>query len=78
MTPTEFITWMKGFVKAVDDYTITPKHWSDIKEMLKTVEETPIAYSVKIDSSSVVGVSNTAKITDTTYNNDTLSTNTVF
>lgn len=75
MTPNEFATWMKGFVKAVDDYTITPKHWSDIKEMLKTVDDSPTSYTVKLNES--VGVNNTAHITDTTYNQDALSTNTI-
>ena len=76
MTPIEFATWMKGFVKAVDDYTITPKHWSDIKEILKTVDDTPTSYTVKLNETSGVGVNNTAQITNMTYNQDVLSTNT--
>ena len=38
MTPSEFITWMKGFAQAANGYNITPKQWDDIKEQLGKVD----------------------------------------
>jgi len=77
MTPIEFVTWMKGFVQAVDDYTITPKHWSDIKEKLKVVGEPQTTHTINISGGT--GTTNsTAHVTGKTPNQDVLSTNTVF
>jgi len=37
LTATEFVTWLKGFVAAANNFTVTPKQWDDIKEKLSTV-----------------------------------------
>jgi hypothetical protein len=37
MTSNEFIFWLKGFTKGVNDSNITPSQWSHIKDMLDTV-----------------------------------------
>ena len=40
MTPEEFVIWLKGFATAASDFTLTPKQWDDLKEMLETVKLT--------------------------------------
>lgn len=37
MTPNDFIIWFRGFVKASNNYNITPKQWDDIREQLEKV-----------------------------------------
>lgn len=38
MTPVEFVIWLKGFAKAANNFTLTPKQWDDIKEHLDAVD----------------------------------------
>jgi hypothetical protein len=38
MTPEEFVIWLKGFATAANNFTLTPKQWDDLKEMLETVK----------------------------------------
>lgn len=38
MTSNEFIFWLRGFTKGVDDSNITPTQWQHIKDMLNTIE----------------------------------------
>jgi hypothetical protein len=39
MNAKEFVIWLRGFTKACNDYTATPKQWDHIKEMLEEVED---------------------------------------
>jgi len=38
MSERDFIIWLKGFVEASHDYSVTPKQWDAIKEKLKDVK----------------------------------------
>lgn len=38
MTPNEFAIWLKGFAKAANNFTLTPKQWDDVKEKLDQVK----------------------------------------
>lgn len=38
MTPTEFVIWLKGFVQAAPNFTITPQQWDDLREQLDKVK----------------------------------------
>lgn len=38
MTPEEFIIWLRGFAEAANEYNITPKQWSIVKEKLDSVQ----------------------------------------
>ena len=38
MTPKEFVTWLKGFVQAAPNFTITPQQWDDLREQLDNVK----------------------------------------
>jgi len=40
MTSKEFVIWLRGFVAASHNYNITPKQWDELKDTLKTVEDT--------------------------------------
>lgn len=37
MTSEEFVTWLKGFAKAANEYNVTPKQWQDVKDKLDMV-----------------------------------------
>ena len=37
MTPSEFVIWFRGFVKAANTFNITPKQWDSICEYLEKV-----------------------------------------
>lgn len=37
MTPEEFIIWLRGFAEAANEYNVTPKQWSIVKEKLDLV-----------------------------------------
>ena len=37
MTPNEFIIWLRGFVQASSNFTLTPKQFDDLKEQLDKV-----------------------------------------
>jgi hypothetical protein len=38
MTPNEFVTWLKGFSQAANNFTLTPKQWDDVREQLDKVK----------------------------------------
>ena len=38
MTPNEFVIWLKGFIQASSNFTLTPKQFDDMKEQLDRVE----------------------------------------
>ena len=46
MTSQEYTQWLKGFLDAVDNYSITKKQFDAIREKLKEVEDTPIGVSI--------------------------------
>jgi hypothetical protein len=37
MTPNEFVIWLKGFIQAANNFTLTPKQFDDLKEQLNKV-----------------------------------------
>jgi ribosomal protein S24E len=39
MTPQEFVHWFRGFAQAANNYTLTPKQWDDVREMLAKVKD---------------------------------------
>ena len=41
MTSQEYTQWLKGFLDAVDNYSITKKQFDSIREKLKEVDDTP-------------------------------------
>ena len=41
MTSQEYTQWLKGFLDAVDNYSITKKQFDAIREKLKEVDDTP-------------------------------------
>jgi hypothetical protein len=41
MTSQEYTQWLKGFLDAVDNYSITKKQFDTIREKLKEVDDTP-------------------------------------
>jgi len=79
MTPNEFITWFKGFAQAASNYTLTPSQWDIVKDQLDKVntEEKTKGTRYTLDASNW-NTTSTGKITDTTYKQDELTTNTVF
>jgi hypothetical protein len=44
MTPNEFVIWLKGFIQAANNFTLTPKQFDDMKEQLDkvTTDEKPL------------------------------------
>ena len=38
MTPTQFCTWLKGFVAASNHYNLTPEGWQHLKDVLNNVK----------------------------------------
>ena len=78
MTPNEFVLWFKGFAQAASSYTLTPYQWDTVKEQLDKVgNENPFKKTEYILGGNIATTS-TGKITDTTYKQDELSTNTIF
>lgn len=70
MTPKEFVIWMKGFVKAANNFTLTPKQWDDLKDKLSDVDildNNIKATRYELDSTNWVTTTNTAHINDVTY-----------
>jgi hypothetical protein len=39
MTSKEFVIWLKGFTEGVHHYSINPKQWDLLKEMLAQVND---------------------------------------
>ena len=75
MTAKQFVTWMKGFTQAANTYNITPKQWDSICEHLSMVEDdTKNEYRTKGNSVTT----SYGLITDTTYDKNQSSTNTIF
>lgn len=46
MNEKEFVTWMKGFVTACNNYQPTPAQWDELVDTLKTVESNQIKTNV--------------------------------
>jgi hypothetical protein len=46
MTSQEYTQWLKGFLDAVDNYSITKKQFDAIREKLKEVEDAPIGFPI--------------------------------
>jgi hypothetical protein len=46
MTSQEYTQWLKGFLDAVDNYSITKKQFDSIREKLKEVDDTPIGFHI--------------------------------
>ena len=62
MTPTEFVTWFKGFVAAANTFNITPKQWDTICEYLEKVNDTSIKGSRYTLDNSNWNINTTNKI----------------
>jgi hypothetical protein len=79
MTPNEFVIWLKGFTQAANNFTCTPKQWDDIREQLSKVElyEKLNRYTLDVSDSNW-NTTTTGTITDTTYKQDELTTDTIF
>jgi len=45
MAPNEFVIWLKGFIQAAPNFTLTPKQFDDLKEQLDKVEEDPAKWT---------------------------------
>ncbi len=55
MTPEQFVTWLKGFAQAANNFTLTPKQWDDIKEKLDQVNTSgtsPRTYNYTVEGNS--------------------------
>jgi hypothetical protein len=39
MTPSEFVTWLRGFVAGSHHYNLTPAGWDELKAQLVTVTD---------------------------------------
>ena len=37
MTPNEFVIWLRGFIQASSNFTLTPKQFDDLKDQLDKV-----------------------------------------
>jgi hypothetical protein len=48
MTSQEYTQWLKGFLDAVDNYSITKKQFDSIREKLKEVDDTIIGTPIGI------------------------------
>jgi hypothetical protein len=46
MTSQEYTQWLKGFLDAVDNYSITKKQFDAIREKLKEVDDTSIGFPI--------------------------------
>lgn len=56
MTANEYITWLKGFTEACNDYHPTPAQWDTIKEELKKVGH---SFTINGTTSNSTSVSST-------------------
>ena len=64
MTSNEFVIWLKGFVQAAPNFTLTPKQWDDIREQLDKVKEDPTKWTrYTLDNSNWI-TNTTQKITN--------------
>jgi len=80
MTPNEFVIWLRGFVQAANNFTLTPKQWDDIKEQLSKVKEITHngGYVISTNTGTIGHITTTAeRREDTTYNNAVLTTKTI-
>ena len=80
MTSSEFIIWLKGFIKASGTFTLTPKQFDDLKEQLDKVNDKPNigGYTISIKDGTYGTTTTAEKRDDVTYKQDELTTNTVF
>jgi len=77
MTSNEFVIWLKGFSQAASNYTLTPEQWDNIRDQLKKVDDIPTKWTRHTLDASNWNTNSTGKITDTTYKQDELTTNTI-
>jgi alcohol dehydrogenase YqhD (iron-dependent ADH family) len=74
MTPNEFVIWLRGFVQASSNFTLTPKQFDDLKEQLDKVKESN-TYTIQIGTGGTGVLNTTANINGgMTYNNDVPTT----
>jgi hypothetical protein len=62
MTSNEFVIWLKGFIQASSNFTLTPKQFDDVKEQLDKVEEDPSKWTRYTLDKSNWNVNTTNKI----------------
>ena len=79
MTPNDFVIWLRGFVQASSNFTLTPKQFDDLKEQLDKVNDKPNTggYTISIKDGTY-GTTTTAEgRADVTYKQDELITKTI-
>jgi len=65
MTPNEFVIWLRGFIQASSNFTLTPKQFDDLKEQLdKVVDSDNITLSRYVLNDSHWITNTTQKITN--------------
>ena len=54
MTPIDFVIWLKGFIQASSNFTLTPKQFDDLKEQLDKVniENVKPYWTVEVNNSN--------------------------
>ena len=53
MTPNEFVIWLKGFIQAANNFTLTPKQFDDMKEQLdKVTTDEKLLWTVKYNENT--------------------------
>ena len=77
MQPLDFINWLKGFVQAANPYNITPAQWDILREELDKVNNASTKWTKHTLDNSNWSTNNTGTISNTTYNKDVLTTNTI-
>ena len=53
MIPREFVIWLKGFVQASNNFTVTPKQWDDLKDQLDKVEIDSLPSSITVSNGQI-------------------------
>jgi len=79
MTPNEFVIWLRGFIQASSNFTLTPKQFDDLKEQLDKVNNKPNTggYTISLKDGTYGTTTTSERRGDTTYNNDVLTTKTI-
>jgi hypothetical protein len=78
MQPLDFVLWLKGFIKASNPYNITPKQWDDLCEQINKVDtDHNLQSGIKYVTDSKNVTLSKGYISDTTYNQNVLTTNTI-
>lgn len=67
MTASEFISWLRGFTEACNDYHPTPAQWDRIKEVLEKVDRpVQITFNSGTGNTAATNLANHTNITYTT------------